>query len=166
MNIAEEEILKKSMLEILRNTPSMPFLCLPMSAMLYAILNDNHKMNSKIATGDLSYKGQIIFKQDFSISSAPNDAFNEWAGHAWVEIDGLICDLSFFRTLYSSNFTKPCKDDLINFFGEGKGSLAATSQQLSGFGLEYVTKDYLSDDIASGIINGFRTLLEKKAEGL
>lgn len=93
--------------EILANVPYKPFFCLPLSALLYANLKDNHNINTRFVTGNLLYKKGIIFKQDFSLSDARDGIYREWSGHAWVEMEDLIFDLSFFRTLYSDNFNKP-----------------------------------------------------------
>jgi len=155
---------QKQLLEIIRNVltaiPHRPFLCLPMSATLYAILKDNHNINAEIATGNLIYNGGYIFKHDFKISKAKSNTYQEWTGHAWVEIDDLICDLSIFRTIYSDKFTKPCKRELIDYFGEGRGCLVASRQQLISCGLTYNAIEYLSDDLATGIIKGFDSLLK------
>lgn len=157
---------QKQLLEIIRSIltaiPYRPFLCLPMSATLYAILKDNHNVDAKIVTGDLLYNNDYIFKHDFSILNAKNNTYQEWSGHAWVEIEDLICDLSIFRTIYSDKFTKPCKQALIKYFGEGRGCLVASQQQLSSCGLTYNAVEYLADDLATGIIQGFDSLLKTR----
>lgn len=56
--------------DILRNIPNRPFLCLLMSAIMYAILKDNDNIQSNFISGSLSFKDEIIFKQDFSIAKA------------------------------------------------------------------------------------------------
>lgn len=153
-------LLKKTCLEILTNMPHRPFLCLPLSAALYAFLKDRHNIDSKIVTGNLYFEDKCIFKQDYKISEATDGVFREWAGHAWVEIEDLVCDLSFFRTLYSQNFTKPFKDKLVERFGVGRGAIIATRAQLKIDGLRYEAIDTLSDDIATGIIKGVPQLLK------
>jgi hypothetical protein len=145
--------------EILRNTPYRPFLCLPLSALLYVILKDKHNIKSNLVTGSLSFKDEIIFKQDFSIANADKDRLQYWRGHAWVEIEDMICDLSIFRTLYSSEFTKQCKDELIKTFGEGRGCLIATRYEMLEMGFNYQAIDHLEDKMATGIIKGFSKLL-------
>ncbi len=157
-----QEALKEVIHGVLDNTAYRPFLCLPMSALLYATLNDNHKAGARLVTGDLHYKDSIIFKQDFKISDAKDNTYQEWAGHAWVELEDIICDLSFFRTLYAQEFTKPCKIDLITQFGEGRGALIGTPGQLEQNGLIYKPKEYLSDEMATGIIQGYEHLLNFK----
>lgn len=154
------DLLKDTITDILKNVPYKPFLCLPMASILYAILKDNHNIQSKLVTGSLSFKGEIIFKQDFSIANADKDHLQYWSGHAWVEIGDLICDLSIFRTLYSAAFTKNCKSELINNFGEGRGCLIATKDQMLEMGLTYHAIDYLEDKMATQIIKGFSKLLQ------
>lgn len=153
------EILQEVVSEILRKTPNKPFLCLPLSAHLYAILKDNHSADPKLVTGDLFYKGDYIFKQDFPIAQAKDGIFQDWSGHSWVEVEGLICDLSIFRTIYSNNFIKPFKQEILHSFGEGRGCLIAANGAMKDLGLSYIKVDYLSDEMATGIIKGFDPLL-------
>lgn len=159
-----EQIVQDVVIEILQNTAYEPFLCLPMSAMFYAIMKDRHNIETRITTGNLSFKGNYIFKQDFKISEILYGTFKEWSGHAWVEHDNVIYDLSFFRTLYSDAFTKACKNELIELFGEGKGALIAPSIALEQMGFSYLPLDYPNDDLATGIIKGYGELLKKRQQ--
>ncbi len=160
----KEDIIKDVVLDILKNTLYKPFLCLPMSALLYAILKDKHNMSSNLTTGSLSFNREVLFKQDFSISSADKNNLQYWMGHAWVEIDGLIVDLSIFRTIYSPEFTKQSKSELIKTFGEGRGCLIGTQAEMTELGLFYNGIDHLEDEMATQIINGFSKLLETQKE--
>lgn len=156
----EQTVLTSIIKDVLAGTPYKPFLCLPMSAILYAILKDKYSANPKLVTGNLKYKNDFVFKQDFSIQDATSETYQLWAGHAWVEIDNLICDLSFMRTLYSVQFTKSYKTELIELLGEGKGCLILTANDYSNTLLKYEKIDYLSDDLATGIIRGTKQLLQ------
>lgn len=155
----DQQILKSVVTDVLENTPYQPFLCLPMSAILYTVLKDIHGLDPNLVTGNLLYNGHHIFKQDFSISKAKDREFQYWSGHCWVEVDGLICDLSFFRTLYSDEFNKPFKHKLIEKFGEGKGCLIGPAADMPY--LIYEPIEYLHDDLATGIIKGFEELLKR-----
>jgi len=139
---------------VLTKTANKPFFCLPMSAVLYAVLKDSYKINAKIVTGNLTYKEHFIFKQDFSISESDNGTFKRWAGHAWVEIDGTIWDLSFFRTLYSSEFKKPYKDELLKLWGTNQDIIVTNSAEIPDKHMRYYPIDILSDEMATGIIKG------------
>jgi hypothetical protein len=150
------ELLKKIAIEILGNVSLGAYSCIPMSAMLYVILKDRHNINTHLITGDLSYKDHTVFKQNFSIPETTTDFLSkDWTGHAWVEFDDLICDLSFFRTLYSSDFNHSCKEELISQFGLGKGFLGASKNKMKEFNLFYNAIDTLSDRVATSIIRGF-----------
>jgi hypothetical protein len=81
--------------------------------------------------------------------------------HAWVVVDNLICDLSFFRTLYSSVFDLPYKKELIAIFGVGRGALIASPGQLQSLNLTYKAVDILPDEAATAIIKGFGELLKR-----
>lgn len=155
------DALKSAINEILTNVPHVPFLCLPLSAILYALLKDKYAIQSSLVVGTLSFKDTIIFKPDFSITGTNNASFKTWAGHAWVELDEFIIDLSLFRTIYSDAFTKPCKNDLISKFGKARGAIIASSQAMKEDGFLYTATETLTDDDATGIIKGFQPLLQK-----
>lgn len=154
------QIIQKISLDILKAIPHKPFLCLPLSALLYANLKDAHGVDAKLVTGDVTYKDKFIFKQDFKISNGDYSKFKLWGGHAWVEVEGSLWDLSFFRTLYSEKFTKPYKQELIQFFGLNKGLLAFSGRKLEEINFEYHPVEILSDTVATGIIQGIEALLK------
>jgi hypothetical protein len=129
------------------------------TVVLYAILKDNYHVDARLVTGNLYFKDQYIFKQDFSIAGTQKDRLQEWGGHAWVEVENLILDLSIFRTIYSEQFTKPFKSELMSQFGQGRGCIIGTSVQMKEFGLIYQSMDALKDGIATEIIKGFEKLL-------
>lgn len=147
-------------MDILKNVPSRPFFCLPLSALLYANLKDNHNMDVKLVSGNLTYKNNYIFKQDFELSSGDHSQFKLWAGHAWVELDDTLWDLSFFRSLYSERFNKPYKNELVQYFGNGRGMLGIRGRKIPEANFEYHTIEILSDDLATGIIQGIPQMLE------
>ncbi len=146
--------------EILQNVENKPFLCLPMSALLYANLIDRYKVKSKLVTGNLLFEGQFIFKQDFSVNSVVTETYTEWSGHAWIDINGMIIDLSIFRTLYSELFTKEhIKGKLVRNFGTGRGCLIIPPASINDTGLTYEPVDVLTDDQATAIIAGYIRLI-------
>lgn len=153
------KLIKNVAVDILTNIPYRPFFCLPLSATLYAVLNDNHGIKAKLITGNLTYNNNYIFKQDFSIKGEQGRKLTDWSGHAWVEVEDYICDLSFFRSLYSEKFTKPYKSELIALFGEGRGLLIARACDLQQYRLSYHAIDTLHDNIATGIIRGIEHLI-------
>lgn len=154
-----KKILAESVKEVLSNIPLKPFFCLPLSAGLYMILKDREGFDVRIVTGNLFYKNEILFKQDFSIESVTNEQYTDWEGHAWVEWEELIIDLSIVRTVYSDQFTKACKTQIIKTFGDGRGCIIANRQQFSEMGFTYVSIDVLRDETATGILSGMDELL-------
>jgi hypothetical protein len=145
--------------EVLNKIPRKPRLCVPISAVLYAILKDDFDVDAKLVTGDLSYDGESIFKQDFSIINAQPNTLQLWGGHAWVEIEGLVCDGSIFRTLFSDEFTKPCKKELVSKFGNFQDYLIASKSDMFKLGLSYNAIEYIDDNFVGGIIAGWVHLL-------
>ena len=159
MNEHDINIAKTEALSVLRNIPTQSFICLPMSATFYALLKDNHNIDAKLVTGNLTFKGQYVFKQDYSLMTGDHSEFKLWAGHSWVEIDGYVWDLSFFRSLYSEQFISPYKSQLINLFGKGRGFLAIAGYCIPETEIYYEPVDYLTDEMATGIIQGYQSML-------
>jgi hypothetical protein len=159
MNNLNIQVIQSVAVEVLKNIPQRPFFCLPLSALLYANLTDNHNIDAKLVTGDLTYKGQHIFKQDFKINQTDHSKFKLWAGHAWVEVENTVWDLSFFRSLYTEKFTKPYKNELIKIFGTGRGLLALQGRKMPDHDFEYHPVEFLTDDIATSIIQGIDQML-------
>lgn len=155
MKMLTSPILQKAVVDVLKYTPYKPFLCLPLSALLYVLLKDKRGLDPKIVTGDLNFKGHYVFKQDFKISEAKDGIFTEWAGHAWVEIEDVICDLSFFRTLYSNEFNRHYKNELVSTFGEGRGCLIFEKDKIAPGHLSYNGIDFLEDETVTAILKGF-----------
>lgn len=145
--------------EVLTNTPYKPFLCLPLSALLYSVLRDRYKIQANLVTGDLTFYGQYIFKQDFTLLSGDHSLFKTWAGHAWVEVEEYIIDLSFFRSLYSDQFDMPEKDRLISIFGPSRGAVIIPGPDFKGTGLYYWRKEILRDATVNAILKGARELM-------
>ena len=78
-------------MDLLKDIPYRPFLCLPMSAILYAILKDNHQIEFRLVTGNLSYNGQYIFKQKFSIAKVAANSFHDEVATAIISsLDKLL----------------------------------------------------------------------------
>jgi len=160
MNSSNITIIQSVALEVLKNIPHRPFFCLPLSALLYANLRDNHSMDVRLVTGNLTYHDSFIFKQDFKISTGDHTKFKLWGGHAWVEFENTIWDLSFFRSLYSEKFNKSYKDELIRLFGMGRGVLAFEGRKIMEVGLEYHPIEILPDHLATGVIQGIPEMLK------
>ena len=82
-----------------------------------------------------------------------------WGGHAWVNMDGLIIDLSFFRTLYSKDFKKPFKEELIKYFGENRRAIIGSKERMEYNNLFYASVECLTGEVSEGLKNGTKFLL-------
>lgn len=129
-----------------------------MSSIFFAILKDNHNIEGRLVTGNLSFKDNVIFKQDFSIMDFKEDSLQTWAGHAWVTVEGKIFDLSIFRTVYSDEFIKPCKGQFVDAFGLGRGCLIASPEEMKKLGLMYEEIERLNNDVVTSIVQGIEKL--------
>jgi len=155
-DIFQDQKFKNVCSDILKYFKNKPFLCTFMSAALLSNLERIFLDRSfKITTGDLLYKDCILFQQNIDLNlhmSGENNVINtEWDGHCWVELDNkYIIDISLFRTIYSDAFTKPCKQDILDTFGVGRGCLIMNKQHCEPF--SYVRRNVLQDGIIDGIL--------------
>jgi hypothetical protein len=166
-SIFQEQRFKDACNSILTLFAYKPFLCTSMSVCLFAGLEHDFPDRSlKIKTGDLLYGDCIIFKQNYAFAQDESNVIKaEWDGHCWVELDDrYIIDISLFRTIYSDNFTKSCKQDILNAFGLKRGLLIVDKQDaefINSFPLKYIEHNILHDKIIDGIL---KAVDENKAQ--
>ncbi|EDM37031.1 hypothetical protein PBAL39_04513 [Pedobacter sp. BAL39] len=142
--------------DVLRNMPQRAFNCTQISAIWAAIIADHSKIPISVICGDLQYNSKKIFVCNEPLPTAEDgtDIIGEWDGHCWLEFGGFIADASFFRTIYYGNVPETLKEMVVNQFGEGRGSIIATPEQMQQNGFEFIPKYSLSERQINGIIQG------------
>lgn len=157
MRTIDYDELRQVITYVMQKLDYKPFLCLPLSALLYAILKDKYDVNVKIVTGDLLYNGKVIFKQDYNINNqiqGQEIVIDTWGGHCWVELNyEYILDLSLMRTVNSAEFTQSCKTEIIQKCNGRTGALIIP-KTTNPTGLYYVIKSELSEEAVDAIIKG------------
>ncbi|WP_461640265.1 hypothetical protein [Labilibaculum euxinus] len=140
--------------EVLLKIPQKAFNCAQLSALLGAVIMDNSKIPVSVMSGHLDYSNQRLFNCKSPLPySTDKKSINEiWDGHCWVELPNLIIDNSFFRTIYYGNIPNSIKDNVINKFGEGKGTLIVSPAQMSLIELNYTPCFEVHDDLITGLI--------------
>jgi hypothetical protein len=156
--LTEDDIafIQSSVKDVLRNMPKKAFNCTQISAIWTAIITDHSKIPVSAICGDLHYNSKKIFvcNEPLPTGEDGTDIIGEWDGHCWLEFGGLIADASFFRTIYYGNVPKILKEMVISQFGEGRGSIIATPEQMKQNGLEFIPKYSLSERQINGIVQG------------
>ncbi|EGR2438201.1 hypothetical protein DYC75_13635 [Vibrio cholerae] len=125
--------------------------CLYMSALLAAMINDNLPVETRFVTGSLTVAGSTIFshtpiKHQLTQKS---HLIEQWDGHAWVELDDLIFDLSIFRTVFSRASPRRIQSLFEARFDRGVAYLVGQKSKLIDKGIEYTALEILSDDDAT-----------------
>lgn len=148
--------IQASVKDVLKNMPPKAFNCTQISAIWAAIVTDHSKIPVIVICGDLHYKGKKIFvcNEPLPTGEDGTDIIDEWDGHCWLEFGGLIADASFFRTIYYGNVPEVLKGMVINQFGEGRGSIIATPEQMQQNGFEFIQRYSLSERQINGIVQG------------
>ncbi len=140
---------------VLKNIPAKAFNCALMSALLGAVIFDHSKIPVVVVSGHLDYYSRRIFNCKKPIPYSTNKkVINEiWDGHCWVEICNLIIDISIFRTIYYGQVPQDLHKEIIENFGEGKGTIAGTQSELKKSGFIYSPCYCLTQDQINGLIN-------------
>ena len=131
--------------------------CTIMSAYLCALLTDEYKLPAVTVAGDLIVSGITAFQTDIKIQqpNRPDTILDDWQGHCWVEIGGLICDVSICRTADLSSDDSNLKAFIHSKFGKGKGLIAFPVQNAIELDMIYNPKEVLADDIITAIIKSY-----------
>lgn len=150
------QILTETAIEIMSNIPPMFGACANLSASWAGILQDHHSIPAIVVTGDLEIRGTKVFKCENNLPEASKSEkliAGKWDGHCWIEIDGIIGDLSIFRTAYAINGPSLLKDYIVSNFGLGRGVMIGGSNELPD-GMQYIPKFVLKDSQINGLIAG------------
>jgi hypothetical protein len=140
--------------KVLMSIPQKSFNCAQMSAILGAMLIDNSEIPTLVISGHFDYKNERLFNCLNPIPFDEEKNIDEiWDGHCWVEVPNLILDLSFFRTIYYGNVDDKIKIDVINDFGEGKGTLIAPIEQMNEWKFNYTPCYEVDEKTINGLIN-------------
>lgn len=128
--------------------------CLYYSALLYATLVDNTAIKPKFIIGSVKILDQYIFKHDKNTSLSFKENISlQWDGHAWIEIDNLIVDLSLFKTIKNLSPTNIFHEYILNYFHRIPSALIISKQELELSKISYIAQGELSDNDATILIN-------------
>ncbi|MBY0540593.1 MAG: hypothetical protein K2P52_04170 [Campylobacterales bacterium] len=156
------EILKQTGIELLTEVPILPGLCAPMSARWAYILNKNYSIPAIVVAGNLKLNGNTIFNcnQNLPTKITSETFFKDiWNGHCWVEINGIIADISIFRTAAEISKSHDLNKYFSNF-GKNKGALIAKKNYIP-CELEYIPKYVLSNMQIEALNNGLKELIKQ-----
>ena len=142
---------------ILSTFPDTIGLCASLSAAWTAYLQDKYEIPAITVAGDLKIGKVKVFKSKTNVPSSVKSGKSKnkvWDGHCWIEIDGLIGDLSIFRTAYSISYPSVLKEFVIRKFGSGKGVLVSSHKDLEEKGMKYIPRYVLNEHQINPLIRG------------
>lgn len=159
----DPNVLASSANEILSNVPHSFGACAMLSAVWAAILRDRYSIPAIAVAGDLKINNETIFQCNNNIpeKSTGNEKPEIWDGHCWIEINNYIGDLSIFRTAYATSEPSVLKEFILSKFGNGKGCLLCSHQELDKMEMKYLPKFVLNESQITGLIQGLRELKEE-----
>ncbi|HEH9441916.1 TPA: hypothetical protein SIA39_003987 [Aeromonas sobria] len=140
--------------DITRNFKPVGCSCLYMSAILAAMMHDHLSVETRFVTGSLSIAGCKVFSHQpiKQMLTKNSDLIGLWDGHAWVEVDDLIFDLSIFRTVFSTAVSPRIQNLFESRFIRGTAYLIGQKHKLEEIGIDYTSLEILSDDDATKFI--------------
>ena len=157
--ISSGDVFAKSARELLANTPVMFGKCAPMSAMWGALLRDRYAVPAAVVVGDLIIEGHTIFRCNGNIpegEAATESHCLAWEGHCWVEIDGMVGDISLLQTARMIERPSVLKTFLDTHIGLHRGMIMMDRTRLETMGMAYVAKHVLTDSQMNGLIAGMK----------
>jgi hypothetical protein len=116
LNSIPTKDLSEAVIKTLENVSPSFGSCVMISAALVTILKIDYSISAIAVLGDLKIKDNIIFKCNGNIpteNKSNEPIIQSWGGHCWVEVAGIICDLSIFRTAYRINKPSVLKEYVL-----------------------------------------------------
>ena len=176
--VGDINIVASAINEILENFEPRPGACVMMSAMLEALLRDRHGMPAVCVAGDLNILGKWVFRGNerlpaFDTRPTPGRPRRvtelNWKGHCWVEVGGLIVEVSLLRTSRVLLPHSTLRQFVDANFGPRRAAFATPIDDLPP-GLRYRRQFVLTDNQVNGFVSGeiYRIEHQNKAsaEGL
>jgi hypothetical protein len=156
LNDKDINFLKTNIKNTLSIIPPDSYNCANLSSLLGAVIMDNSEIPVTIMTGHLDYEGYRLFSCDKPIPTKQTKKNGEyWNGHCWIEFGEYILDLSIFRTVYyTEKFPETIKNNIINKYGKGKGSIMIPTDNFEEYGFTYTPRFALNNNQINGLVLG------------
>ncbi|MBV6819930.1 hypothetical protein KWG64_18460 [Rahnella sp. PD12R] len=156
------QIINELVINVLDSSTKKEGTCLYMGALLFAQINDNLKIKSKLVVGTLTVSNKLVFshKPIQPLLKSEKDFSGKWDGHAWVEVEGIIIDPSVFWTINSPEVSPDFRKLFEKTFKGTPDYLIGSRVNLEKIGVFYKQHEELSDAdatllIKSGLQAGF-----------
>ncbi len=162
-NLHDANPLAESAKNIMQNVPPAFGSCAMLSAAWVATLNDKYNIPAVAVAGGLKIGEKNIFKCKKNIpefNGTKRQVIDNWDGHCWIEVDGLIGDLSIFRTAYSIKGNSVLKNHIITNFGHGRGALLSPNEELISHNMKYNPKYILKENQINALLKGLEGMLK------
>ncbi|MEQ3442626.1 hypothetical protein ABMY47_13795 [Pseudoalteromonas sp. BZP1] len=136
---------------ITENFKSVEGSCLYMSSLLFSMINEHLPVEAFLVTGSLSVGGYKVFthspiKPQLTQKSG---VIGQWNGHAWVEVEDIIFDLSIFRTVFAPSTSDHIQRTFEDRFNRDTAYLVGQKSKLIEMGIEYRPLEQLFEDDAT-----------------
>ncbi|MBU0673151.1 MAG: hypothetical protein KJ950_00740 [Proteobacteria bacterium] len=157
-----KQVLIDTAQELLESLPPSFGACALISATWAGFLRDKYSVPAIVVAGDLEIEDKKIFKCRKNLPVPKKTGklvLGKWDGHCWIEVDGIIGDLSIFRTAYAVKGPSILKEYIVSNFGIGRGAFLCPKNEFPT-DLKYVPKYVLDRKQINGLISGMMYQLE------
>ena len=155
-------VLENTAQQLLRMTPPNAEASVLMSAAWALHLRDKYDMPAVAVAGDLKVADRWIFRATDALPAFPKAgqaSKSGWRGHCWVEVGGMVCDVSILRTVCSLPPDNASRQFFEGLFGTAGGALILKSSEMPA-GLKYRRRAILGDGQMSGFFESLRFAIE------
>lgn len=121
--------------------------CVMLSCAWASYLQEKYSIPAIVVAGDLKIAGARVFKYKEKLPEPRGRkevVRKSWSGHCWIEVNGLLGDLSIFRTAYSLGGDSILKNYILEQFGPDRGALLNRIGDLPK-GMQYIPQYVLKD---------------------
>ena len=158
--ISDEDIefIKSCSSAVLTKISPKAFDCAILSALLGAIIQDNSNIPVVVIAGHFDYFDRRIFNCKGPIPYTVNKTLIKeiWDGHCWIELGGIIIDISIFRTVYYGDVPPLFRETIIKEYGENRGMICTSPLKFIEVGFNYTPCYCLTQDQINGLVKGVK----------
>ena len=164
--VSDLTVLRTTAEQLMRMTPPDSGNCVLMSAAWALHLRDRYNLPAVAITGDLKAGNHWGFRASNDLPEPKQTGSMiplGWRGHCWVEVAGLICDISIFRTVYRQPLNSDTRKFFERHFGTDRGAFIGRPDEMPD-GLQYRRRAVLTASQMVGFFEGFRVAIEGRQQ--
>jgi hypothetical protein len=164
------QVLTDAMNKTLESFVPKPGACVSMSVLLECLLRDRYGMPAVCVAGEVRVQGKWLFRSSERLplfdkppqpGQLPRELNLAWKGHCWIEVGGLIVEVSLLRTARVLMPHSPLRQYVDATFGPRRAAFATPTGELP-IDLRYRRRFVLTNNQVDALIKGEINRVERE----